>query len=149
MKKSALLVLVGLLAGGSLLLSGLAYAQEAQAAPAKPAPTKIFAGAKIFIEDQGEFAMALGASFIEKKVPVTVVNLREKADFILKAASQDRKASTAGKIFGVSRDRYHGTVSIFNQEGILVFAYNVKKGTFQDAANSTANEIKHKQIGIG
>jgi len=135
-----------------VVLTGLAYAQEAppaqQPAPSaqQSAPTRIFAGAKIFVEDQGEFAMALGASFIEKKVPVTVVNQREKADFILKAASEDRRASTAAKIFGVGRDRYHGTVSIFNQEGTLVFAYNVKKGTFQDAANSTANEIKKKQI---
>lgn len=133
----------------SLLLSGLVYAQEAPPVPAQPAPTRIFAGAKIFIESEGEFAMALAASFIEKKVPVTVVAQLEKADFILKAASQDRKASTAGKIFGVARDRYHGTVSVFNQEGILVFAYNVKKGTFQDAANSTANEIKKKQIERG
>ena len=128
-----------------LLLGGFAYPQDAPPAP-KPAPTKIFAGAKIFIETEGEFAMALGASFIEKKVPVSVVAQAEKADFILKAASQDRKASTAAKIFGVGQDRYHGTVSVFNQEGVLVFAYNVKKGTFQDAANSTANEIKKKQI---
>jgi hypothetical protein len=77
------------------------------------------------------------------------VGQRDKADFILKAASDDRKASTASKIFGVGRDRYHGTVSVFNQEGVLVFAYNVKKNTFQDAANSTANEIKKKQIERG
>ena len=131
--------------GACILLTGFAYAQDTPPVP-KSAPTRIFAGAKIFIESEGEFAMALGASFIDKKVPVTVVNIREKADFILKASSEGRKASTAGKIFGVSRDRYHGTVSIFNQEGTLVFAYNVKKGTFQDAANSTANEIKKKQI---
>lgn len=132
-----------------LLLSGLAYAQDAPPVPAQPAPTRIFAGAKIFIESDGEFALALGASFIEKKVPVSVVAQPEKADFILKAASQDRRASTAAKIFGVGRDRYHGTVSVFNQEGVLVFAYNVKKGTFQDAANSTANEIKKKHIERG
>ncbi len=124
-----------------LLLSGFAHAQNVS-----PAPSRIFAGAKIFIESEGEFAMALGASFMDKKVPVTVVAQAAKADFILKATSQDRKAGTAAKFLGVGRDRYHGTVSVFNQEGILVFAYSVKKGTFQDAANSTANEIKKKQI---
>lgn len=128
-----------------ILLTGFAYAQDTPPVP-KSAPTRIFAGAKIFIESEGEFAMALAASFIEKKVPVTVVAQPEKADFILKAASQDRKASTAAKLFGVGRDRYHGTVSVFNKDDVLVFAYNVKKGTFQDAANSTANEIKKKQI---
>ncbi len=130
----------------SWMLSSLVYAQSVPPVREQPAPTRVFAGAKIFIEDQGEFAMALGASFIEKKVPVTVVNIREKADFTMKATSDDRKASTAGKLFGVARDRFHGTVSIFNKEGALVFAYSVKKGTFQDAANSTANEINKKQI---
>ena len=134
-----------------LLLTGVTYAQEAPPSPqqAAPAPTRIFAGGKIFIESEGEFAQALGAAFMEKKVPVTVVNQLEKADFVLRAASEDRKASTAAKFLGVGRDRYHGTVSVFNRDGILVFAYNVKKGTFQDAANSTANEIKKKQIGQG
>ena len=127
-----------------LLSSSLAYAQKAP--PAKEAaPTKIFAGAKIFVEE-GEFGMALGAAFIDKKVPVSIVAKADQADFTLKSTSDDRKASTAGKLFGVSRDRYHATVSVFNRDGILVFAYNVKKNTFQDAANSTANEIKKKQI---
>jgi hypothetical protein len=56
----------------SLLLTGFAYAEDAPTVAAQPAPTRIFAGAKIFIESDGEFAMALGASFLEKKVPVTV-----------------------------------------------------------------------------
>ena len=90
--------------------------------------------------------MALGASFLEKKVPLVVVANAEKADFTIRSSSDDRKGSTVGKIFGVSRDRYHATISIFNKDGILVFAYNVKKNTFQDAANSTANEIKNKGI---
>jgi hypothetical protein len=131
-----------------LLSMGVAYAQEAPPVQ-QAAPTRIFAGAKIFIETDGEFAQAIGAAFIEKRVPLTVVNQPEKADFVLKATSQDRKASTAAKLLGVGRDRYHGTVSIYNKEGVLVFAYNVKKGTFQDAANSTANEIKKKQIEKG
>ena len=90
--------------------------------------------------------MALGASFLEKQVPVAVVVNPEMADFTIRSISDDRKGSTVGKIFGVSRDRYHATVSIYNRDGILVFAYNVKKNTFQDAANSTANEIKKKGI---
>ena len=126
------------------LSSSLAYAQKAPPAQ-EAAPTRIFAGAKIFVEE-GEFGMALGAAFIEKKVPVSVVAQADKADFTIKSTSDDRKASTVGKIFGVARDRYHATVSVFNKDGILVFAYNVKKNSFQDAANSTANEIKKKQI---
>ena len=128
-----------------LLSSSLTYAEYAPPAQ-EAAPTRIFSGAKIFMETDGEFAMALGAAFIEKKVPVSVVSQADKADFTVKSTSDDRKASTVGKIFGVARDRYHATVSVFNRDGILVFAYNVKKKTFQDAANSTANEIKKKQI---
>jgi hypothetical protein len=157
--------LVGSVFAAALLLGGLGSAQETTAQPAaqdsstapaavqqpapgaqQPAPTHLFSGAKVFIEDQTEFGMALGASFIEKKVPLTVVADAEKADFTIRTVSEDRKASTASKIFMVGRDRWHATVSIFNRDGILVFAYNVKKNTFQDAANSTANEIKHKGI---
>jgi hypothetical protein len=173
MAKSRLIV--GVLAA-SLLLAALGYSQETAAqltaeestgpaavsvpaaqstapaaepaAPAAqaPAPTRLFPGAKVFIEEQTEFGMALAASFIEKKVPLTVVADPEKADFTIRSVSQDRKASTAAKIFAVGRDRYHATVSIYNRDAILVFAYNVKKNTFQDAANSTANEIKKKGI---
>jgi hypothetical protein len=136
--------LIGSAFAVSLLLAGLSYAQEtavqSQVPTAQsPAPARLFSGAKVFIDTDGQFGVALGASFIEKKVPLTVVADAAKADFII-------KCSTVGKIFGVSRDRYHATISIFNKDGILVFAYNVKKNTFQDAANSTANEIKHKGI---
>ena len=128
----------------SLLLVGFTYAQDSAA----PAPTQLFAGAKVYIEvaEGDQFGMALGASFIDKKVPLSVVNSPEIADFTIRSTSDDRKGSTVGKIFGVSRDRYHATISIYNRDGILVFAYNVKKNTFQDAANSTANEIKKKGI---
>ena len=115
--------------------------------PTAPAPTRITTGSKLFIEDTSEFGMALAAAFIDKKVPVVVVTDPAKADFIVRAVSQDRKASTAAKLFGVGRDRYHATVSVVNRDGVVVFAYNVKKNTFQDAANSTANEVKKKQIG--
>jgi len=128
--------------------------QPVDPVPQPPAPTRLFAGAKVFIEDESEFGMALAASFIDKKVPLTIISDPEKADFVVRSASQDRKASSAEKVtrilafgaFGGSGDRYHATVSILNRDGVLVFAYNVKKGNFQDAANSTANEIKKKGI---
>ena len=143
---------VGSIFLGSLLLSGLVYSQEAPPVAQQPAPTRVFAGAKVFIEDTGEFGMALAAAFIDKKVPVSVVSSPEKADFIVKSVSQDRRAGGAEKVTRLlvgawgGGDRYHAVVSIVNREGTVVFAYNVKKGNFQDAANSTANEIKKKQI---
>jgi hypothetical protein len=136
--------LIGGVFTASLLLAGFSHAQQTAA----PAPTKVFSGAKVFIETDGQFGAALGAAFLEKKVPLVVVADATKADFTIKSATDDRKGSTVGKIFGVSRDRYHATISLFNNDGILVFAYNVKKNTFQDAANSTANEIKRKAMGI-
>lgn len=172
-------LLVTSLTAVSLVVSGLIYAQQApsvtkQTAPAQPtatvadlsvpvaqpaatvpqppAPTRVFPGAKVFIEDQGEFGMALAASFIEKKVPVNVVRNAEKADFILKSVSQDRRAGGAEKVTRLlvgawgGGDRYHAVVEITNRDGVVVFAYNVKKGNFQDAANSTANELKNKGI---
>jgi hypothetical protein len=99
--------------------------------------------------------MALAASFIDKKVPVTVVTDPGKADFTVRSVSQDRKAGQGEKVARLlvgawgNGDRYHATVTIVNREGTLVFAYNVKKGNFQNAANSTANEIKKKQIERG
>jgi hypothetical protein len=127
-------------------------AQPAATVAQPPAPTRIIPGAKVFIEDQGEFGMALAASFIEKKVPVSVVRNSEKADFTLKSVSHDRRAGGAEKVTRLlvgawgGGDRYHAVVEITNRDGVVVFAYNVKKGNFQDAANSTANEIKNKGL---
>jgi hypothetical protein len=119
-----------------------------------PAPTRVFAGSRLFIEDPGEFGTALSAAFIEKKVPVVVVTDSTEADFTVRSASTDRRAGGGEKVarilafgaFAGSGDRYHATTSIINRDGVVVFAYNVKKGNFQDAANSTANEIKNKGI---
>jgi hypothetical protein len=119
-----------------------------------PAPTRVFAGSRLFIEDPGEFGTALSAAFIEKKVPIVVVTDSTKADFTVRSASTDRRAGGGEKVarilafgaFAGSGDRYHATTSIINRDGVVVFAYNVKKGNFQDAANSTANEIKNKGI---
>jgi hypothetical protein len=120
------------------------------AQPTAAAARRLYPGATIFIEDEGEFGLALTASFVEKKVPLTVVTDRTKAEFILRSASNDRRAGGAEKVTRLlvgawgGGDRYHAAVSIVNRDGVIVFAHNMKKGNFQDAANSMANEIKNK-----
>jgi len=63
------------------------------AASSAPAPTRIFAGAKLLIEDPGEFGTALSAALMEKRVPVLVVTDPAKADFVARSFSMDRRAS--------------------------------------------------------
>ena len=136
----------------AIVAPSVSAAPSAPAAAGAPAPTRVFAGAKMFIEDSGEFGTALSAALMEKKVPVVVVTNQAKADFTARTASTDRRAGGGEKVARIlvgawgGGDRYHATTSISNRDGVVVFAYNVKKGNFQDAANSTANELKNKGI---
>jgi hypothetical protein len=107
----------------------------------------------VFIEDTGtgEFSLALAASILEKKVPLLVVTDEAKADFIIRAVSSERKAGQGEKVTRLllgagSGDNYRASLTISNRDGVVVFAHNIKKSNVQNAANSTANEIKKKGI---
>ena len=82
------------LKGSCLLLAAFAIVGFAADAP-KPVP----AGSRIYVAPEGGFDTFLVAALQKKKVPVTVVADKDKADFILEGTSESQKAGWAKTIF--------------------------------------------------
>ena len=101
-----------------------------------------------------DFGSALAAALVKKQVPVVIVTDRDKAKWIIKSVSSQREDSTGTKVAklafgfgGTGFTQFEGTVQVIDVESSAVlFAYNVKKGNFQDAAESFANHFKNDYL---
>jgi len=98
---------------------------------------------------QVDFGSALSAALMNKEVPVIVVTDESKAQWLIKSASSQKEDSTGTKIaklamFGSSNfTKFEGTIQVVNVESSAVlYAYNVKKGNFQSAAEAFAKHFK-------
>ena len=98
---------------------------------------------------QVDFGSALSAALLKKQVPVVVVTDQSKAQWIIKSASSQKEDGTGTKIakmalFGSSNfTQFQGTVQVVDIESSAVlYAYNVKKGNFQSAAEAFAKHFK-------
>ena len=137
----------------SLVLAALLYASAA-AAQDKP---------RVFIEPTEtvnasnsqhkgkhiDFGSALAAALVKKQVPVLVVTDQSKAQWVVKSASSQKEDGTGTKIakmalFGsTSFTQFEGTIQVVDIESTAVlYAYNVKKGNFQSAAEAFAKHFK-------
>jgi len=118
-------------------------AQPAEAAPAKPdRPVPVFkAGAKVFMDAMdNDFGPPMKQAIADKKVPITLVDKKEDADFLLRAASDTQKASTAKKVIMWNwHSNEQASISVVNVvSGEVVFAYNVNKPSSAHGKRSTA-----------
>ncbi len=131
------------------LLAGLCgpglTADDAKLSLSLPIP----AGAKIFIAPlEGGFENYLTAGLVKKKVPLTIVNSREKAEFELTGVAESEKAGWAKMlIIGTDQSREQAGIKLTKIDtGEVVFAYAVHKGTSfrgkQSAAESCAKHLK-------
>ncbi|HUQ47757.1 MAG TPA: hypothetical protein VM053_05860 [Gemmatimonadaceae bacterium] len=98
---------------------------------------------------QVDFGSALAAALLKKKVPVLVVTDQSKAQWIVKSASSQKEDGTGTKIakmalFGSSNfTQFHGSIQVVDiQSSAVLYAYNVKKGNFQSAAEAFAKHFK-------
>jgi hypothetical protein len=98
---------------------------------------------------QVDFGSALSAALMKKQVPVVVVTDQSKAQWIIKSASSQKEDGTGTKIakiafLGSSNfTKFEGTVQVVDVESSAVlYAYNVKKGNFQSAAEAFAKHFK-------
>jgi hypothetical protein len=100
---------------------------------------------------QVDFGSALTAALQKKQVPVTVVTDITKAQWVIKSASSQKEDSTGTKVaklafcgmFCGGFTKFEGTVQVVDLESTaIVFAYNVKKGNFQSAAEAFAKHFK-------
>jgi hypothetical protein len=98
---------------------------------------------------QVDFGSAIAAALIKKEVPVTVVTDASKAGWTIKTVSSQKEDSTGTKVaklaFGMGGGftKFEGTIQVVDNEssGVL-YAYNVKKGNFQSAAEAFAKHFK-------
>lgn len=107
-------------------------------------------GSKLYIEPSAGFEAAIQAAFMKKKVPVVIVAEEGQADFVLKVprtnASQEKTATRVAKLFlfggfAGCGSNFNADASIFNQDGILIWAKTANKCDFKKAAEELAKSL--------
>ena len=108
-------------------------------------------GARLYVAPMPNgFDTYVIAGLQQKRVPVVVVALRDKADYELSGVSETDQAGWAKILFlGDANTSEMASVKIVNlKTGTVVFAYSVKKGSSmrgkQSAGESVAKHIKQK-----
>lgn len=98
---------------------------------------------------QIDFGSALAAALVKKEVPVVVVTDRDKAQWTIKSVSSQKEDTTGTKVakmaFGMGGGftKFEGAIQVIdNQSSGVLYAYNVKKGNFQSAAEAFAKHFK-------
>jgi hypothetical protein len=138
-----------------ILLCVLSTAQQTPAAAASDSgdqnATAIPKGAKVFVAPMPDnFEQFIKAAIQAKKVPVTVVENKDSAEFEISGYSETQKASTAKKVFtGSWHSRESASIKVANlKSGIVVFAYsyNTDNSTHgkKTSAESCAKHLREK-----
>ncbi|HWQ55321.1 MAG TPA: hypothetical protein VN442_16665 [Bryobacteraceae bacterium] len=108
------------------------------------------AGSKIYVDAEQGFDAYLTGALGKKKVPVTVVADKEKADYVLQGLSNHEEKGWASKIFLGHRDTSEATIKLVDiKSGEIVYAYAVHKKNSARASQSTAEACaKHLKEAI-
>jgi hypothetical protein len=100
-----------------------------------------------------DFGAALSAAIIKKEVPVTVVTDKKKAAWTIQSESSQKEDSTGTKVAkilvwgGGSFTTFEGTIRVIdNETSAILYAYSVKKGNFQSAAEAFAKHFKNDYL---
>ena len=128
-----------------------ADAPKATEAATADASTMIPSGAKIFIAPMPDsFEDYMKKAIEEKKVPVTVVDSRDQADFELSGTSETHKAGAAKVIvMGSWHSKESASIKVENiKSGVVAFAYSYNNSNSahgkKSSAESCAKHLKEK-----
>ena len=100
---------------------------------------------------QVDFGSAISAALVKKKTPVVVVTDPSRAQWTIRSVSSQKEDTTGTKIakiaflggFGGGFTKFEGTFQVIdNGSTELIYAYNVKKGNFQSAAEAFAEHFR-------
>ena len=135
---------------GALSLTWAAAAQERIGDAGGSAETKVIPPhSRVFITPiEGGFDTYLSAALVKKEVPLTVVTLKEKADFEITGIADTEKAGWAKMMFlGSGQSNEQASIKVTNlKTGVVAFAYAANKGSAyrgkQSAAESCAKHLK-------
>jgi len=96
-----------------------------------------------------DFGASLAAAIMKKDVQVVVVTDQSKSQWTIKSISSQREDTTGTKIAklafggGGGFTKFEGSIQVIdNASSGVLFAYNVKKGNFQSAAEAFAKHFK-------
>jgi polyisoprenoid-binding protein YceI len=97
-----------------------------------------------------DFGSSIAAALLKKGVPVTVVTDASKSQWTIKSVSSQREDSTGTKVaklafggFGGGFTKFEGSIQVIdNATSGVLYAYSVKKGNFQSAAEAFAKHFK-------
>lgn len=135
------------LAAVMLLISSIAWAQTQPRVVIEAAET-VDAGNAATKAKQIDFGAAIAAALVKKKVPVAVVTDPEKAQWVIKTVSSQKDDTTGTKVakmfFGMGGfSHFEGAIQVIDRDSSeVIYAYNVKKGDFQSAAEAFAKHFK-------
>ena len=114
---------------------------------------KLYSGARIYVAPMlNGFDNYIVAGLQQKKVPVVVVALREKADYEITGIAETDKAGWAKMLFmGSQQTNETASIKMVNlKTGAVVFAYSVNKTNSvrgkQSAGEACAKHIKQKIV---
>lgn len=100
-----------------------------------------------------DFGSAIAGALLKKEVPVQVVTDRSKAEWTIRSVSAQKEDSTGTKVaklaFGLGGGftKFEGTIQVIdNESSSVLYAYNVKKGNFQSAAEAFAKHFKNDYL---
>lgn len=123
------------------------YAKPEPANATSAAPTRMTAGARVYIVPNQGFEDSLSAAITKKKVPVIVVEKESTAQFKVESTIDFKKGSTARAIFlGPANDGAATTASVRvvdEASGAVVFAYNVRKYGNTNTQSTSEAFAKH------
>jgi hypothetical protein len=114
--------------------------QPKQSEQSQLSKRKIPAGSKVFLAPMGGFETYLKSAMVNKKVPLEIVEQRDKADYEITGVSESKKAGAAKIIImGSFHSREEASIKIANlKTGELVYAYSVHKENSAHGKQSTA-----------
>ena len=138
MKKPAPIIALTVLAAFSA--AEIWSQQPSQPQQAEGSQQKIPAGSRVYIAPMGEFETYLKAAIVEKRVPVELVEQRDKADYEITGVSESKKAGAAKIIImGSWHSREEASIKVTNiKTGEVVYAYSVHKADSAHGKRSTA-----------
>ncbi len=109
-------------------------------------PATIPSGSKVYIAAMDGFETHLKAAIENKKVPLTVVENKQDAEYEITGASASQKASTAKKIImGSWHSREEASIQVTDlKTGVVVFAYSYTTSNSAHGKKSSAESCaKH------
>ena len=134
------------------VISQVSSAQSNGATSKGSLTNKIPSGSKIYVAPMGGFENYVIAGIVKKKVPVVIVNDRDKAEYEIRGTAETEKAGWAKMLF-IGSQNSNEQASINVQEiktGSVVFAYSVNKLNSVHGKQSAGEAIgKHLNEAVG